>query len=149
MTGEDPHDLARFLVAQDETFGGTSVYERAMSEVRAGEKVSHWMWFIYPQLRALGRSSTARHFGIADLHEARAYWNHPILGVRFREAVRATVESGKHEAVAIFGEIDAIKLRSCLTLFLAVAPEDPDLLAVLDHFYDGVPDPLTINALGA
>ena len=149
MTDDDPHHLARFLVAQDEACGGITTFDQAMREVRAGEKVSHWMWFIYPQLRALSRSTTARHFGIADLHEARAYWDHPILGVRLREAVRATLASGKREAVGIFGNIDAIKLRSCLTLFLAVNPEDSDLLAVLDYFYDAVRDPLTTTALGS
>lgn len=149
MTDDDPHSLSRFLVAQDDLIhGDTTTFNRAMREVRAGEKVSHWMWFIYPQLRALGRSATARHFGIVDLHEARAYWGHPVLGVRLREAARATLESGKREAVAIFGDVDALKLRSCLTLFLAVAPADTDLLASLDRFYDGVPDPVTIAALG-
>lgn len=147
MTDDDPYTLTRFLVAQDEVSGDTTIFNRAMSEVRAGEKVSHWMWFIYPQLRALGQSETAHHFGIADLHEARAYWNHPILGSRLRDAVRTTLTSGKRESVAIFGEIDALKLRSCLTLFLVVAPEDTALLCALDKFYDGVPDPLTINAL--
>jgi len=147
MPNADPYHLARFLVAQDEVYCDTTVFSRAICEVRTGEKVTHWMWFIYPQLRALGRSATARHFGIADLHEARSYWNHPILGTRLREAVRATRTSGKRESVAIFGHIDAIKLRSCLTLFLAVAPEDRDLLAVFDYFYDGVPDPATIACL--
>ena len=95
MADDDPHHLARFLVAQDETIGGIATFDQAMREVRAGEKVSHWMWFIYPQLRTLGRSTIARHFGIADLHEARGYWDHPILGARLREAVRATLPSGK------------------------------------------------------
>jgi uncharacterized protein (DUF1810 family) len=149
MSADDPRDLSRFLVAQDElVHGDATTFDRAMREVRAGKKVSHWMWFVYPQLRALGRSPTARHFGIADLQEARAYWGHPVLGARLREAARATLASGKRESVAIFGDIDALKLRSCLTLFLAVAPADADLLASLDHFYDGVPDPVTIDALG-
>lgn len=147
MTADDPYHLARFLAAQDDAPHGEATFDLAIREVRAGAKTSHWMWFVYPQLRALGQSATARHFGIADRAEARAYWAHPILGPRLREAARAALASGTREAVAIFGGIDAIKLRSCLTLFLAVAPDDPTLQAALDRFYDGVADPLTVAAL--
>jgi uncharacterized protein (DUF1810 family) len=146
MPDGDTHDLARFLVAQDAVSGGITAFDKTMREVRAGEKVSHWMWFIYPQLRALGRSSAARCFGITGLAEARAYWIHPILGARPHVAVCTTLASGKREADVIFGDIDALKLRSCLTLFLAVAPEDAGLLSVLHRFYDGAPDRLTTDA---
>jgi uncharacterized protein (DUF1810 family) len=149
MIEDDPHDLARFLVAQDDAnHEGISTFDQAMHEVRAGEKVSHWMWFVYPQLRALGRSDTARHFGISGIEEARAFWEHPVLGIRLNDAVRATFASGKREAIAIFGDVDAVKLRSCLTLFLAVAPDNANLRAALDYFYDGAPDPVTITSLG-
>ena len=110
----DPFDLERFVDAQA---GG--VYERALSEIRAGEKRSHWMWFIFPQHRDLGRSATAKYYGLSEKDEARAYLAHPLLGPRFREAtaaVRAHLDAGK-SLEAIFGELDAMKFRSSQEIF--------------------------------
>jgi uncharacterized protein (DUF1810 family) len=110
----DPFNLQRFVDAQ-----GGGVYEQALSEIRAGEKRGHWMWFIFPQHRDLGRSPTAKFYGLSGVEEARAYLAHPLLGPRYREcvvAVRAQVEAGK-SLNAIFGELDAMKFRSSVEIF--------------------------------
>jgi uncharacterized protein (DUF1810 family) len=113
----DAYNLQRFVAAQD------GVYDTALAELRAGSKQSHWMWFIFPQLRGLGRSPTAQHYGIASLDEARAYLGHPPLGPRLRECVEALLPwAGRHSAEQILGPIDALKLRSSLTLFDRVEP---------------------------
>jgi uncharacterized protein (DUF1810 family) len=140
----DPHDLRRFLDAQQE--GGT--YERALAELRAGRKQTHWMWFVFPQLAELGRSPTAKRFGIASLAEARAYLEHPVLGPRLRECARALLALEGAAATEILGAIDALKLRSSMTLFAHAAPEDPLFRAVLDRYYGGEPDPATERLLG-
>lgn len=133
-------DLERFVAAQDR------IYPQALAELAAGAKRSHWMWFVFPQLAGLGRSETARFYAIADAVEARAYLAHPLLGPRLREATRAAI-AATGSAPAIFGGVDAIKLRSCLTLFAAVAP-DPSLFeAGLARFFDGDPDPETLARL--
>jgi uncharacterized protein (DUF1810 family) len=114
MTAGDPFNLLRFVDAQS---GG--VYEQALGEIRAGEKRSHWMWFIFPQHRDLGRSPTAKYYGLSGKDEARAYLEHPLLGPRYREcvaAVREQVEAGR-SMEAIFGELDAMKFRSSVEIF--------------------------------
>ena len=114
MTDADPFNLQRFVDAQS---GG--VYEQALAEIRAGEKRSHWMWFIFPQHRDLGRSSTAKFYGLSGEDEAQAYLAHPLLGTRYREAVaavRAQVDAGK-SLEAIFGGLDAMKFRSSMEIF--------------------------------
>jgi len=114
MIADDPFNLQRFVDAQA---GG--VYERALSEIRAGEKRSHWMWFIFPQSAELGRSPTAKFYGWSGEAEARAYLAHPLLGPRYREcvaAVRAQVDAGR-SLEAIFGELDAMKFRSSVEIF--------------------------------
>jgi uncharacterized protein (DUF1810 family) len=136
---DDPFNLARFVEAQGRQ------YADAIAELRAGHKRSHWIWFVFPQLRALGRSGTAQFYGIGSTAEAAAYWKHPVLGPRLRESVAALLQVPKKTAVEILGDIDALKVRSCLTLFLQVAPEDPDLNAALARFYGGEPDPLTLK----
>jgi uncharacterized protein (DUF1810 family) len=136
---DDPFNLDRFVQAQDRQ------YADAIAELRAGRKRSHWIWFVFPQLRALGRSGTAQFYGIENLAEATAYWRHPILGPRLRESVAALLRVPAKSAVEVMGDIDALKLRSCLTLFLQVAPEDPGLDAALARFYLGEPDPLTLR----
>ena len=136
---DDPFNLARFVEAQDRQ------YAEAIAELRAGRKRSHWIWFVFPQLRALGRSGTAQFYGIGNTAEAAAYWQHPVLGPRLRGSVGALLHVPKKTAVEILGDIDALKVRSCLTLFLQVAPEDPGLNAALARFYGGEPDPLTLK----
>src|SRR5438067_4309840 len=119
VTASDPHKLQRFIDAQH------GVFEIALAELRAGSKQSHWMWFIFPQLAGLGRSPTARFYAIAGVDEARAYLEHPRLGRRLRESVDALMRwAGKRSAERILGPIDATKLRSSLTLFDRVAPND-------------------------
>lgn len=119
MTG-DPFNLERFIEAQS---GG--VYERALAELHGGRKTSHWMWFIFPQHRDLGRSSTAKYYGLSSIDEAAAYAGHPLLGERLRECCRALLPHLMEEtAVAIFGPTDALKLRSSMEIFADAVPDD-------------------------
>jgi uncharacterized protein (DUF1810 family) len=132
--------LDRFLSAQ------ALVHDQALAELRRGRKTSHWMWFIFPQIAGLGRSETARFYAIRDAAEARAYLAHPLLGPRLIEATR-TVTTAPGTAVAIFGEIDTLKLRSSLTLFAAVADDPAPFEAALTRFYGGERDPATLDLL--
>jgi uncharacterized protein (DUF1810 family) len=135
--------LQRFVEAQDDD--GT--YARAVAELRAGRKRTHWMWFVFPQIAGLGSSATAERFAISGLDEARAYLAHSVLGPRLREC--ASVMAGLEEAdpVAVLGPVDALKLRSSMTLFQAAAPEEAVFGSVLGHFYRGEPDPATLALL--
>ena len=136
----DPHNLQRFIDAQD------GVYEIALAELRAGSKQSHWMWFIFPQLAGLGHSPTAQYFGIASIEEARAYLEHPLLGTRLRESVEALLShAGKRTAEQVLGPVDAMKLRSSLTLFDRISPGDI-FAGALDSYYAG-PDQRTLALL--
>ncbi len=139
-----PFDARRFLDAQDE--GGT--FDRAVTELAAGAKRSHWMWFVFPQLRGLGSSPTADHFGLDGVDEAATYLAHPVLGARLRQATDAVLGNGRDDAVALLGAVDAMKLRSSMTLFARATPHENRFLQVLDRFFDGVPDPLTLDRLG-
>jgi len=139
----DEFDLDRFVRAQDE--GGT--YSRALAELRRGRKVSHWMWFVFPQLAGLGRSSTARYYAVASAAEARAYLAHPVLGPRLRECAAVVAGLEGVSAEEVFGGIDAVKLRSSMTLFAAVAPAEPVFPEVLARYFDGRPDPATQDLL--
>lgn len=139
---DDAFDLDRFLSAQESTFAD------ALEELRGGRKRSHWMWFIFPQLRGLGRSERARFYGIGSLEEARAYLGHPVLGPRLIEAVEAALESGEEDPLALFGSPDDMKFRSCLTLFAAADPQARVFRDALDVFYDGEPDSGTLDRLG-
>jgi len=134
--------LERFVEAQ------RSIFDEALAELRAGTKHSHWMWFVFPQIAGLGRSSTARFFAIADAMEAGAYLLHPLLGPRLRECTEAMLGwAGRKSAVAILGPVDAVKFISSMTLFDAVA-EDDDLFArALAAFNRGERDPLTLERL--
>jgi uncharacterized protein (DUF1810 family) len=134
-------DMDRFVAAQEGT------YTTALAELRRGRKESHWMWWIFPQLASLGRSGTAKAYGIADLAEAEAYLAHPVLGARLVEAARAMLMHKGQAPEAVLGGIDALKLRSCATLFAAVPGADPVFREVLDAFYGGEADPLTVAAL--
>jgi uncharacterized protein (DUF1810 family) len=141
----DPHGLARFTEAQDA--GGT--YARALAELRAGRKTSHWMWFVFPQIAGLGRSPTAQRYAIASLEEARAYLAHPVLGPRLRESARALSEQADGTAEDILGGIDALKLRSSMTLFARAAPDEPVFAEVLEQYFGGRADDATDQVLAA
>jgi uncharacterized protein (DUF1810 family) len=144
MSGADPHDLERFVVAQDD--GDT--FQTALAELRAGAKRSHWMWFVFPQIAGLGSSPTARHYAIRSLAEAKAYLAHPVLGPRLRESAAALVElQGGDDADAILGSVDALKLRSSITLFARADPAQPVFAAVLERYYGGRADPATEDRL--
>jgi uncharacterized protein (DUF1810 family) len=140
---KDPFNLQRFILAQD------GIYETALGELRAGSKQGHWMWFIFPQLRGLGLSPTARHYGIVSLGEARAYLAHPLLGLRLRECVEAILPlAGRLSAEQIFGSIDVLKLRSSLTLFDQVE-RNALFDAGLALFFHGERDERTLALLNA
>ena len=139
MTDDDPYDLQRFVAAQD----AAGTYDRAAAELRAGRKTSHWMWFIFPQIAGLGYSPASRTYAITSLDEARAYLAHPVLGPRLIECAGILIRLPGRTAEQIFGEVDALKLRSCVTLFMHAAPGEPAFRQVLDQYFDGVPDPAT------
>ena len=131
MDGEDAFQLQRFVDAQDGQF------EVALAELEAGRKQSHWMWFVFPQIAGLGRSTTAQFYAIRSLHEARAFLAHPILGERYRRSVEVLARwTGTRNAVEILGEVDALKLRSSLTLFEA-ASGDPQFAKAIEAFFGG------------
>ena len=137
----DPFDLKRFVDAQ------APVYDTVVDELRAGRKRSHWMWFVFPQLRGLGSSPTAVHYGIASLEEARAYLDHDLLGPRLRECVGLVNQVQGRSVEQIFGWPDDLKLRSSMTLFARAADDNQDFLALLDKYYGGEQDPLTVARL--
>jgi uncharacterized protein (DUF1810 family) len=134
-------DLSRFVVAQE------GIYPQALAELRSGRKQSHWMWFVFPQIAGLGRSAMAQLYAIADLDEARAYVAHPILGPRLRECTGAMLANSGTSTRAILGEIDAVKLRSSMTLFEAAGGDGALFGACLDAFFDGARDPATLDLL--
>ena len=138
----DPFDLERFVGAQD---GG--VYEQALRELRAGAKRGHWMWFVFPQVAGLGRSSTAQHYALAGLEEARAYLAHPVLGPRLVECAQALLELSGRDPVRVLGSVDAVKLRSSMTLFEAAAPDERVFAKVLERWFDGERDEATTTRL--
>jgi uncharacterized protein (DUF1810 family) len=135
--------LDRFVAAQDRS----GAFDLALSELRAGCKVSHWMWFVFPQLAGLGRSATSQHFAIVGVDEARAYLAHPVLGSRLRMCAGILAEHKGHDAATILGTLDALKLRSSMTLFLRADPDESLFQAVLDRYFDGQPDPATDRLL--
>ncbi|TFV61998.1 UNVERIFIED_ORG: DUF1810 domain-containing protein [Bacillus sp. AZ43] len=137
----DPFDLRRFLDAQSRT------YDQALAELRAGEKRTHWMWFVFPQIAGLGRSGMAQRFAISGLEEARAYLAHPTLGRRLVECARALTDLDTDDPVRVLGAVDAQKLRSSMTLFAHAAPDEPVFRAVLDHFFEGREDDATTARL--
>lgn len=139
----DPFDLARFLSAHDDD----GSYLRALSELRAGRKVSHWMWFVFPQLAGLGRSPMAQRYAISSLEEASRYLAHPVLGPRLHESTAAVLAAPARTAEVLLGGIDAQKLRSSMTLFLRADPQQPIFQQVLDRYFDGDADPATDRLL--
>jgi uncharacterized protein (DUF1810 family) len=136
-----PFALDRFVDAQG------PVYERVLQELRAGRKTSHWMWYVFPQLRGLGWTPTARHYGIASLAEAQAYLAHPRLGPRLVECVQLVMSVEGRTSEQIFGYPDYLKFRSCLTLFGTAAPDVPVFTEALARYYGGEADPLTLGRL--
>ncbi|MEU7901312.1 DUF1810 domain-containing protein [Actinoplanes sp. NPDC049118] len=134
-------DLSRFVAAQE------GVYDRALAELRAGAKRSHWMWFVFPQIAGLGSSATARRYAIADLDEAREYLAHPVLGARLIESAQALLGVEGRTAGQILGYPDDLKLRSSMTLFAGAADDPAVFRAVLDRYYAGEDDPETIQRL--
>ena len=136
-------DLERFVRAQDA--GGT--YERALAEFRAARKVSHWMWFVFPQVAGLGHSSSSRRYAIASLAEARAYLEHPLLGARLREAAGALLALSGPSAEDIFGPLDAQKLRSSMTLFMRADPTEALFAGLIERYFAGEADPATDELL--
>jgi uncharacterized protein (DUF1810 family) len=140
----DAFDARRFLDAQD----GDGIFERALAELTAGAKRSHWMWFVFPQLRALGSSPRASWFGLASLDDAVAYLGHPVLGGRLSRATDTVLGSPVGDADALLGAVDARKLRSSMTLFARAAPDEHRFTGVVDRFFDGAPDPRTAELLG-
>ena len=135
----DPYDLQRFVDAQDR--GGT--YDRALQELRDGRKTSHWMWFVFPQIAGLGHSPMAQRYAISSLDEARAYLAHPVLGDRLRESARALTGLDTSDPGEVLGGIDALKLRSSMTLFARAAPDEPLFTQVLDQLFGGAADDAT------
>lgn len=136
---ENNYNLNRFIEAQNRD------YDTALAEIRAGKKVSHWMWYIFPQLKGLGRSSTSEYYGLSGIKEAQAYLSDPILKARLIEITDAVIAHKDKSAEEIFGGIDAKKLRSCMTLFSTAAPDIPVFDAVLEQFFNGTLDRNTLR----
>jgi uncharacterized protein (DUF1810 family) len=139
----DPHNLSRFVQAQEQD------YDRALSEIRRGRKQSHWMWYIFPQFDGLGFSATSRRYSIKSRAEAEAYLGHPVLGPRLIECAEAALGVEGRSAFEILGSPDDMKLRSCATLFACVSPAGSVFERVLDKFFHGEPDGKTLSLLNA
>jgi uncharacterized protein (DUF1810 family) len=137
----DRYNLQRFVEAQD------SIIQQVISELRAGRKMSHWMWFIFPQIRGLGRSPTAIEYAISSADEARAYLAHPVLGPRLQECTQLVLLVENRPAAQIFGSPDDMKFRSCMTLFAQVSPQENIFEKALQKYFRGVPDQLTLDRL--
>ena len=133
--------LPRFVEAQDQ------VYESVCNELALGEKTSHWMWFIFPQLKGLGRSPIAKHYGLESGAEALAYWQHPVLGPRLLACTQLVMAQQNTTAHDIFGSPDDLKFKSCMTLFAQVAPDEPLFKQALKRFFGGIPDESTLQLL--
>ena len=140
---DDPYRLERFVQAQDTD--GT--FQRAVAELRAGRKVTHWMWFVFPQVEGLGLSAMSQRYAISGLAEARAYLQHPVLGTRLVECATVLAGTDGKSAAEILGPVDAMKLRSSMTLFAAAAPDQPAFSAVLTKYFSGTPDEATLARL--
>jgi uncharacterized protein (DUF1810 family) len=138
----DRFNLNRFITAQD------AVIDAVIRELRCGRKVTHWMWFIFPQIQGLGSSSMARHYAIASQEEARAYHGHRVLGSRLRECTQLVLDIQGRGAEQIFGHPDDLKFRSCMTLFAQVVPQEPIYRAALSKYFGAEPDQRTLQILG-
>ena len=140
--GEDPFNLERFVEAQ------SGDYEQALRELRGGRKYGHWIWYILPQMRGLGMSSMSSRYGVGSLDEATAYLAHPVLGPRLRQCVEAVAVHKGMSASQILGSLDAMKFRSCLTLFAEAEGPDSVFARALGQFFDDQRDPRTLELLG-
>ena len=144
----EKHDLGRFLEAQDARDGASTVYERALAELQAGRKRTHWMWFVFPQLEGLGSSFMAQKYALASADEAAAYLAHPVLGPRLRACVAAVNAVEGRTAHEVMGSPDDLKLRSCLTLFAHATDDNAEFLAALRKYYGDEFDPASMRLLG-
>ena len=141
---DDPFDLARFVEAQD----ADGTYQRALGELRAGNKTSHWMWFVFPQVAGLGLSATSVRYAISGLPEAQAYLRHPVLGPRLLECTSVLMDLQDLSAERVLGPVDAAKLRSSMTLFAYADPERAVFRSVLKKYFGGQEDNATTSRLG-
>lgn len=142
MNGSDPYDLDRFVTAQ------SGVYDQALTELSAGRKRTHWMWFIFPQFAGLGHSAMSQRYAIKSIEEAKAYLAHPILGPRLRQCVDAMISVKVRSAHDILGYPDDLKFRSSMTLFSAVSEAVSPFERAIDRFFEGEPDRKTLDLLG-
>lgn len=140
---DDPFDLTRFVDAQAKD------YEQALAELREGKKLTHWIWYVLPQLRGLGSSSRSNFYGIGSQSEARAYLAHPVLGQRLKECVAAMNDLNGLSAVQVLGPTDAAKFQSCLTLFCVIDPTSCAFSKAFDKYFAGVPDQRTLDLLAS
>lgn len=138
---DDPHDLQRFVDAQD------PVYARVKEELARGAKASHWMWFVFPQLKGLGRSAIAQHYGIASREEAQAYWRHPLLGPRLKECTELVLAVAGKTALQVFGSPDDLKFCSSMTLFERAVPAEPAFGRAIEKYFGGARDARTIGLM--
>ena len=137
---DDPYNLQRFVDAQE------PVYASVVDELGQGRKTGHWIWFIFPQIAGLGRSEMAQRYAITSIEEAHAYFEHPVLGRRLIECVQLLLDVNGRTAGEILGDLDAMKFRSCLTLFFAASGGNTIFEAALEKFFDGIPDLQTLSA---
>jgi uncharacterized protein (DUF1810 family) len=142
MADNDPYSLSRFINAQE------TIFEVVLAELRSGQKRSHWMWYIFPQIEGLGHSPTSRYYAIKSLDEAREYLNHPILGSRLVECAEILLGIEGRTAAEIFGFPDDLKFRSCMTMFSWAAKANSIFDRVLEKYFDGKPDKETLKLLG-
>jgi uncharacterized protein (DUF1810 family) len=140
---DDPFNLQRFVDAQEH------IYASVLSELKQGRKYGHWIWFIFPQLKGLGHSPNSEFFGISSSQVASAYLQHPVLGPHLEECTQLVNAIAGRSAEDIFGEIDAMKFRSCMTLFARATAENGTFIRALQKFFEGEPDPMTIRLLHA
>ncbi len=137
----DPYNLNRFVLAQD------GVYSGVIAELMQGEKTGHWIWFIFPQIAGLGHSPVSQRYSLSSIKEARAYYDHPVLGPRLVECTNLVLAAKNRSVEQIFGPLDALKFRSCMTLFSVADPENQIFQKAVDRCFEGEPDTLTLKAL--
>lgn len=141
-------DLQKFIDAQEHGYGFGETYQTALAEMKKGEKISHWIWYVFPQIQELGLSGTTAYFSIRNLAEAKDYYEHPVLGARLIEITSELLRIESDDPMVVFGYPDAFKVQSCMTLFKYAAPEQELFQNVLDKFCRGIEDEKTLNAIG-